>query len=194
MEQEKAEYLVRLFETPHEWREWLETYHASAKGVWVRFAKKASALQSVSYAQALDEALCYGWIDGQVKKYDGDSWIQKFTPRGKRSLWSKINREKVAALVESGRMQAAGLAEVERAQKDGRWEAAYDSPSQAEVPDDLTEALERNAGAKAFFETLNKGNRYAIIWRIQTAKRAETRARRIVQLVEMLEKGEGIHA
>lgn len=194
MKEEQAEYPVLWFETSQEWRAWLEAHHASEKGVWMRFAKKASELRSVSYAQALDEALCYGWIDGQVKKYDADSWIQKFTPRGKRSLWSKINREKVAALVASGQMQAAGSAEVERAQTDGRWEAAYDSPSNAEVPADFAEALEKNAAAKSFFETLNKGNRYAILWRIQTATKAETRAKRIAGLVEMLEKGERIHS
>ncbi len=193
MEQPKVELPVLLFETPAEWEEWLEAHHTSGKGVWMRFAKKASELQSVTYAQALDGALCYGWIDGQVKKYDDDSWIQKFTPRGVRSLWSKINREKVAALIESGRMQSAGLSEVERAQKDGRWEAAYDSPSKAEVPSDFAEELEKNEKAKEFFAALNKTNRYAIIWRIQTARKAETRAKRIVQLIEMLEKGEKLH-
>ncbi|BCM91005.1 hypothetical protein IAD21_02869 [Abditibacteriota bacterium] len=194
MEKSKAELPVILFERPEEWKVWLERHHSSEKGVWMRFAKKASELQSISYAQAVDGALCYGWIDGQVKKYDDDSWLQKFTPRGVRSLWSKINRDKVTALIESGHMQAAGLSEIERAKKDGRWEAAYDPPSKAEVPDEFVEALEKNEKAKDFFATLNKQNRYAIIWRIQTAKKAETRTRRITQLIEMLEKGEKIHS
>ncbi|RYX85255.1 bacteriocin-protection protein [bacterium] len=193
MEKPKAELPVILFEKPEEWIGWLKENHESEQGIWMRFAKKASALESISYAEAMDGALCYGWIDGQVKKYDEDSWIQKFTPRRSRSLWSKINTEKVARLIESGLMQEAGLREVERAQQDGRWEAAYDSPSKAEVPSDFAEELEKNEKAKEFFATLNKQNRYAIIWRIQTAKKAETRAKRIGQLVEMLEKGEKIH-
>lgn len=193
MEQTKVEFSVLLFETAKEWLQWLDSHHASANGVWLRFAKKASPLTSVSYAQALEAALCYGWIDGQSKTYDADSWIQKFTPRRARSLWSKVNREKALALIESGQMQTAGLAEIERARAGGRWDAAYHSQSQAEVPVELAEALEKNPVARDFFAALNKTNRYAIIFRIQTAKKPETRAKRIEQLVAMLERGEKIY-
>lgn len=151
MEKPKAELPVILFEKSEDWAVWLKENHESEQGIWMRFAKKASALQSITYAEAIDGALCYGWIDGHVKKYDDDSWIQKFTPRRARSLWSKINTEKVARLIESGLMQEAGLREVERAQQDGRWAAAYDSPSTAEVPSDLAEELEKNEKAKEFF-------------------------------------------
>ena len=184
---------IILFEQQKEWADWLDQHHAESAGVWLRLAKKASGIQSVSYEEALEVALSYGWIDGQKKSYDDTSWLQKFTPRGAKSIWSKINVEKAQRLIASGQMKPAGLQAVEAAKRDGRWEAAYDSPGRATVPDDFQAALDNHAEAKAFFATLNGANRYAILWRIQTAKNAETRARRIQQFIEMLAKGEKLH-
>jgi uncharacterized protein YdeI (YjbR/CyaY-like superfamily) len=192
-EKSAKELPVMQFAQQSDWAEWLDRHHAESSGIWLRIAKKSSSLQSVSYAEAIDVALCYGWIDGQSKKYDQDSWLQKFTPRGPRSIWSKVNQEKVAALISSGRMQPAGLAAIERAKQNGQWAAAYDSPSQATVPSDLQAELDKNPSASAFFATLNSQNRYAILFRIQTAKKPETRARRIRQFIEMLEKNEKIY-
>jgi uncharacterized protein YdeI (YjbR/CyaY-like superfamily) len=175
------------------WEAWLEAHHASAPGAWVLLAKKGSALVAVSRADALDAALCYGWIDGQAQSLGAESWRQKFTPRGRRSLWSKVNRMKVDALIAEGRMRPAGLAEIERAKADGRWNRAYDAPSTATVPDDLAAALAADPKAAAFWDTLNKQNRYAITWRVQTAVKPATRARRIAQLVAMLAHGEKLH-
>ena len=189
----RAELPIELFEDQDAWAAWLESNHADSPGLWLRHAKKASGLASVSYAEALDVALCYGWIDGQKKSYDESSWLQKWTPRGAKSIWSKINREKALKLIEQARIQPAGLAEVERAKQDGRWEAAYDSHSTATVPDDLQAALDSNAEAGAFFATLNSTNRYAILFRIQTAKKAETRAKRIREFIGMLERHEKMH-
>ena len=189
----RAELPIELFEDQDAWAAWLESNHADSPGLWLRHAKKASHLASVSYAEALDVALCYGWIDGQKKSYDESSWLQKWTPRGAKSIWSKINREKALKLIEQARIQPAGLAEVERAKQDGRWEAAYDSHSTATVPDDLQAALDSNAEAGAFFATLNSTNRYAILFRIQTAKKAETRAKRIREFIGMLERHEKMH-
>lgn len=185
---------IMAFARQQDWEQWLAQHHADSPGVWMQIAKKASGIKSVNYAEAVDVALCYGWIDGQSKKYDESSWIQKFTPRSPRSIWSKVNQEKVAALIASGKMQPAGLAEIERAKQDGRWEAAYDSPSRATVPEDLQAELDKHPQASAFFATLNSQNRYAILFRIQTAKKPETRARRIQQFIEMLEKGEKMYA
>ncbi len=184
------EYPIILFEGQPAWADWLDKNHAVEPGIWLQLAKKASGVQSVSYAEALDVALCYGWIDGQKKTYDVTSWLQKFTPRGAKSLWSKVNREKVAALISNGQMQPAGMQAVERAQQDGRWEAAYDSPRNATVPSDFQAALAANPVAQAFFATLNSQNRYALLFRIQTAKQAETRAKRIEQFIAMLAKHE----
>jgi uncharacterized protein YdeI (YjbR/CyaY-like superfamily) len=184
---------VLLFATPDAWRAWLHANHAESAGVWLRHARKASDLQSVSYAEALEVALCYGWIDGQKKSYDEASWLQKWTPRGPKSIWSKINREKATTLLERGQMQPAGIAAVEKAKQDGRWDAAYDSHSSATVPEDLQAALDNNPEARAFFATLNSQNRYAILFRIQTARKAETRARRIEQFVQMLERHETLY-
>lgn len=184
---------ILLFSHQEDWRVWLHENHASSTGVWLRLAKKASALTSQSYAEALDVALCYGWIDGQKNSYDEDSWLQKFTPRGAKSVWSKINREKVAALTASGQMQPSGLRVVELAKQDGRWDAAYDSQSYATVPEDFQAALDASPQAKAFFATLNRVNRYAILFRIQTAKKAETRLRRIEQFIGMLERNEKLY-
>ncbi len=184
---------VMQFGRQKDWAAWLDKNHATSSGVWLKLAKKASGDKSVTYDEALEAALCYGWIDGQKKSYDESAWLQKFTPRGAQSIWSKINREKAQELIRSGRMKPAGLAAVESARQDGRWDAAYDSPGRATVPDDLQMELDRNPKAKAFFDTLNSANRYAILWRIQTAKKAETRARRIQQFIRMLEKHEKLH-
>ena len=182
-----------LFKDSQGWEAWLEKNHGASSGLWLRVAKKVAKLQSVTYQEALDVALCYGWIDGQKKIYDEESWLQKFTPRGPRSIWSKINRTKALGLIEQNRMRPAGHAAIERAKVKGQWEGAYDSHRTSSVPDDFEAALARSPKAKEFFATLNSANRYAILWRIQTAKKAETRTRRIEQFIEMLEKGEVFH-
>jgi uncharacterized protein YdeI (YjbR/CyaY-like superfamily) len=175
------------------WAGWLDKNHSKSSGIWMRLAKKASGRQSVSYSEALEVALCYGWIDGQ-KKSDGEAaWLQRFIPRAKKSGWSKINRKKALALIEAGRMKPAGLKAIQRAKADGSWDAAYDSPSTATVPGDLQVALDKNPQAKTFFSTLDSQNRYAVLYRIQTVKKAETRSRKIQQFVEMLARGEKLH-
>jgi uncharacterized protein YdeI (YjbR/CyaY-like superfamily) len=172
---------------------WLAANHASSTGVWLRFAKKASGVASLTYAQALEEALTWGWIDGQVKSIDATFWRQRYTPRGPKSLWSKINREKALALIASGKMRPSGLEQVERAKRDGRWDAAYDSPGRATVPDDLAAAFAKSPRAAAFFATLDSRNRYAVLYRLQTSKRPETRARNLARFVEMLARHEKLH-
>lgn len=184
---------ILMFDRKSGWARWLHKNHNTSPGGWLRLAKKASGLKSVSYDEALDVALCYGWIDGQGKSDGEQYWLLKFTPRGKRSVWSKRNREKVLALIAAGDMKPAGLAEVERARRDGRWNAAYDSPSRITVPDDLQAALDENRRAKRFFETVDRQNRYAILFRIHTARKAETRAKRIQQSVKMLARGEKVY-
>lgn len=181
------------FESEAAWEGWLEQNHASSPGLWLKIAKKGSGHVSVDYAGALDVALCFGWIDGQKNKFDDEYWLQKFTPRRARSKWSKINREKVERLIAEGRMREAGLAEIEAAKADGRWDAAYDSQSKITVPDDLQAALDANPDAKAFFDTLNSANRYAILYRVHEAKRPETRQRRIDNFITMLNNGETLH-
>ncbi len=175
------------------WQLWLSTHHASSSGLWLKFAKKGSPTSSISYAQALDVALAWGWIDGQKRALDTLWWRQRFTRRGPRSIWSRINRDKALALIAAGEMQPAGLAEVERAQLDGRWDGAYESQSRATVPPDLAAALQANPRAAAFFATLSSQNRYAILFRLHTAKRAQTRLARIGKFVEMLARGETLH-
>jgi uncharacterized protein YdeI (YjbR/CyaY-like superfamily) len=182
-----------LFSDQAAWIAWLAANHKTSPGLWLRLAKKGCPTPSVSYGEALEAALCYGWIDAQKKGESEQIWLQRFTPRREKSIWSKVNREKAVALIKAGRMQPAGLEQVARAKKDGRWEAAYDSPRAAEVPDDLQAALDRNAQARAFFAALDRANRYAILWRVQTAKKAETRARRIQQFIEMLARHEKLH-
>jgi uncharacterized protein YdeI (YjbR/CyaY-like superfamily) len=181
------------FERQKDWAAWLDKNHAKVSGVWLKLAKKASGIKSVKYDEALEVALCYGWIDGQKKSYDETTWLQKFTPRGPKSIWSKINTEKALRLIEIGQMKPAGLKAVESARRDGRWDAAYASQSKAVVPDDLQVELDRNAKAKAFFAMLDSRNRYAILHRIHTAKKAETRAKRIEQFVLMLANNEKIY-
>src|ERR1700730_14189504 len=181
------------FESQTEWAEWLATHCATSTGVWLRLAKKRAGQRSVSYADALEAALCYGWIDGQKKSDSEHHWLQRFTPRAARSLWSKINREKALKLIQEGRMEAAGLSEIERAKSDGRWKAAYDSSSTAAVPPDLQAALDANKRAKAFFANLDGRNRYAVLFRLQTAKKPETRFKRLQQFIEMLSRHEKLH-
>jgi uncharacterized protein YdeI (YjbR/CyaY-like superfamily) len=176
-----------------EWESWLAEHHEASTGVWIVFAKKGSGSRGLTYAEAVEVALCYGWIDGQGKSVDAKRYKQRYTPRTARSRWSKLNRTKAMALVDAGRMQRAGLREIERAQADGRWDAAYDPPSTATVPDDLQQALDANPAARAAFGQLDSRNRYAILYRVQDAKKAETRARRIDQFVVMLAKGEKLY-
>ncbi len=170
---------VLLFEHQQAWEAWLTQNHQAANGVWLRIAKKGSKIRSLTHAEALESALCFGWIDAHKRPESASAWLQRFTPRGQRSIWSKINRQKATALIACGRMRDSGLKEVLRAKKDGRWERAYDSPRNATVPEDFQAALDRSARAKAFFATLESRNRYAILFRIQTVKKAETRARKI---------------
>lgn len=183
---------IQLFRDAAAWEAWLIA-HADAPGLWLKIAKKDQGVVSVSYAEALDVALCHGWIDGLKRSCDAQCFLQRFTPRRPRSVWSKINIGKVEALIAAGRMRAGGMREVEAAQADGRWQAAYDSARNIEVPDDLTAAFKKNAKARKFFEQIDRSNRYAVLWRIQTAKKPETRAARIEKLVAMLERGEKIH-
>jgi uncharacterized protein YdeI (YjbR/CyaY-like superfamily) len=175
------------------WERWLKRHQADAAGVWLRMAKKDSGIASVNHPEALEVALCYGWIDGQRKAEDDKHFLQRFTPRTPRSTWSKINRDKALKLIEEGRMQPAGSAEVDRARADGRWDAAYDAQSAAVVPPDLQAALDADREAKAFFSKLDAHNRYAVLFRIQGAKKPETRALRISRFVDMLAKGEKIY-
>ena len=177
---------ILIFASRDGWADWLDNHHAGSSGVWLQLARKASSIASVTYEEALEVALCYGWIDGQKKGFDADSWLQKFTPRGAKSIWSKVNTEKAQQLIENGMMKPAGFRAVETAKQDGRWAAAYDPQSTAAVPDDLQSELDRNAEAKAFFATLDSRNRYAILFRIQSARKPDTRAKRIDQFVAML--------
>jgi uncharacterized protein YdeI (YjbR/CyaY-like superfamily) len=181
------------FATQQDWEAWLEERYADARGVWLKIAKKEACAPSVSYAEALESALCYGWIDGQKAAFDEQYWLQKFTPRGPKSTWSKNNCEKATALLASGRLRPAGIRQVELAKADGRWDAAYESQSKITVPDDFQRELDNNQQAREFFDTLNNANRYAILYRIQTAKRPETRAARISKFITMLADHQKIH-
>ena len=189
----KADLPILAFASKEAWDSWLAEQHASSDGIWLKFAKKGTGIPTVTYAEAVESALCYGWIDSQLRSLDSDYYLQRFTPRKPRSNWSKINRSKAEELIASGAMQPAGLREVERAKADGRWDAAYDSPRAATVPEDLQRALDADPAAAAFFATLSSANRYAILYRIQDAKRPETRRRRIEQLVAMLREQRTIH-
>jgi uncharacterized protein YdeI (YjbR/CyaY-like superfamily) len=190
---DKSNLPVISFTSPAEWDAWLTENYARLNGVWLRIFKKDSGHKTISYAEALDEALCHGWIDGQKKSHDAASWLQKFTPRRPKSVWSKINTGHVARLHKLKKMKSAGLAAVEAAKNDGRWAAAYDSPGNAAIPNDFLNQLGKNKKAKAFFETLNKTNLYSIAWRLQTAKKPETRERRMKAILAMLAKGEKFH-
>jgi uncharacterized protein YdeI (YjbR/CyaY-like superfamily) len=182
----KAEQPVAFFATPAAMDAWLERHGETSDGIWLKFAKKASGIESVVYAEALDVALCHGWIDGQTKRLDEDYYLQRFTPRRARSKWSKRNRGKAEELITAGRMRPAGLREVERAREDGRWDEAYDSPATATVPDDFRVALDADPAAREFFESLGSTKRYPFLYRIHDAKRPETRARRIAEYVALL--------
>ena len=173
--------------------QWLEENHATSQGLWLKIAKKETGLATVFYPEALNVALCFGWIDGQKDKFDAQYFLQKFTPRRKKSPWSRVNQEKVKALIAEGRMREAGLKEIERAQADGRWDAAYESQSRMTVPEDFQAALDANPEAQEFFKQLNSTNRYAVLYRITTAKKAETRQKNIVKFIAMLNAKEKIH-
>jgi uncharacterized protein YdeI (YjbR/CyaY-like superfamily) len=188
-----SEIDILTFKSPKAWEAWLKANHASSNGVWLCLQKKGSAESSPTYSEALDVALCYGWIDGQKNSRDESSWLQKFTPRRPRSGWSKKNTEHAERLIKAGKMKAAGLAEIEAAKKDGRWKAAYDSPKNATIPEDFLKELSRNKRAEAFFKSLNKTNLYAISYRLQTAKTPETRERRMKMILAMMAKGEKFH-
>ncbi|MDQ5811924.1 MAG: YdeI/OmpD-associated family protein [Actinomycetota bacterium] len=184
---------VISFASRDAWEAWLQEQHATSEGLWLKFAKKDSGVETVTYSEAVEAALCYGWIDGQKASFDDHYWLQRFTPRRPRSKWSKINRQKATELIERGEMKPAGLREVERAKADGRWDAAYDAPSTATVPEDLRRELDRNDRAREFFATLDSANRYAILYQIQDAKKPETRARRIQKYVAMLNEQKKIY-
>ncbi len=181
---------VMLFKTQAAFEVWLGRQASDAKGAWLRFAKKGATIESLTKAEAIDAALCHGWIDGQLDKYDGQSWLIRFTPRKARSKWSQVNRTRAQELIAEGRVLATGLLQISEAKADGRWDAAYAPASTAQVPADLQAALDANPSAATFFAKLTGANRYAVIYRIGAAKRAETRAKKIADYVEMLERGE----
>lgn len=184
---------ILAFASLRAWEAWLARHHTDSQGVWLRIYKKAARPGSLSYAEALEGALCYGWIDSQKRPKDELSWLQRFGPRRPRSGWSRINTLSAQRLIKAGRMKAAGLKEVEAAKEDGRWQRAYDSPSAATIPADFLQELSRNSKARSFFEALNKANLYAIAYRLQTARKAETRAKRMRSILAMLARGEKFH-
>lgn len=193
VEAESSSMEIRAFPSPVEFRNWLKKNSGKVSGIWLRIWKVDAGLPTVTYAQAVDEALCFGWIDSQKKSGDGRSWLQKFTPRKPRSRWSKKNTEHVERLIKSKKMTPSGLREVNAAKMDGRWQAAYDSSAGSIMPEDFLKELSKNKKAKAFFETLNKTNLYSISYRLQTAKKAETRAKRIKDIIKMLASGKKFH-
>ncbi len=184
---------ILSFRSSAEFRKWLAENHRESDGIWLRIFKKDSGEPSVTYAEALDEALCFGWIDGLKQPHDEVSWRQRFTPRRPKSGWSRINTQHADRLIKAGRMKAAGQAAIDAAKEDGRWTAAYDSPSKATIPEDFLAALRKNKKAQTFFESLNKANRYAIAYRLQTAKKPETKQRRMEMILAMLDRGEAFH-
>jgi uncharacterized protein YdeI (YjbR/CyaY-like superfamily) len=189
-----TETRIKSFASSKQWSEWLAmNYAISNNGIWLRIFKKDFDEPTISYDEALDEALCFGWIDGQKKTYDEKSWLQKFTPRRSKSIWSKRNKTRVARLIKEKRMQPSGLKEIEAAKKDGRWDKAYDPPGKMEIPADFLAILRKDQQAYEFFKTLNKANTYAIAWRLETAKKPETREKRMQILLEMMKKGQNIH-
>lgn len=188
-----SDYPVLPFKNGKEFAIWLEKHHKTTEGIWIRIYKKTTNIETVSHAEALDEALCYGWIDSLGRKYDDISYIQKFTPRRPKSLWSKRNIEHIKRLIKEGKMKEAGMKEVEAAKQDGRWEKAYDAPSTMEVPEDFIKEVSKYKKAKDFFDSLNKANTYAIGWQLQTAKKPETREKRFNKFLEMMKNGEKLH-
>lgn len=191
MPSDKLETLA--FADAARWEAWLAKHHARSPGIWLRIYKKPSGIASVTYAEALDAALAYGWIDGQKQRHDEASWLQRFTRRGARSAWSKLNTQRIERLIKAGKMHPAGLTVVKAAQGDGRWKVAYASPANAKPPQDFLARLNQNQQAKAFYKTLNKSNTYSIIYRLHSAKRPETRERRMHAILEMLQRGEKFH-
>jgi len=189
----KTELPILSFKSAKQWANWLATNHDMSSGVWLQIQKKKTHPPSLTYAEALDEALCFGWIDGQKKAKDDLSWLQKFTRRGPKSGWSKKNTEHVARLTKAGKMRPPGLAAIESAKKDGRWKAAYDSQRNSQIPEDFIKALSHNKKALEFFRTLNKTNLYSIAYRLQTAKKPETREKRMKAILEMMSKGKKFH-
>jgi uncharacterized protein YdeI (YjbR/CyaY-like superfamily) len=189
----KSDFDIIAFASAREWQRWLAAHHAKSEGVWLRFFKKNSGTASVSHAAALSAALCYGWIDGQLRKHDEASWLHKFTPRRPKSVWSKRNRELAEQLTRARKMRRNGMKEMAAAKEDGRWDRAYDSPSKMAVPADFLGQLSKDSKARAFFKTLNKANTYAIAWRLQTAKKPETREKRMKAILRMLSKGQAFH-
>lgn len=181
------------FKSSAEFRRWLKKNHAGSGGIWLRFFKKGSNIKSLAYAEALDQALCYGWIDGQAKPLDEQSWLQRYTPRRPRSGWSKRNTEHAERLIKAGAMTSSGLKAIEAAKADGRWEAAYDSPRNAQPPEDFLKELDKSRKAKAFFKSLNRANIYAIVYRLQTAKKPETRQKRMEMILAMMAEGKKFH-
>lgn len=190
---EQSDLVKLFFPTPEEWRAWLKEHHTQFDGIWLKFNKKKSGLPSMDYAQALDEALCFGWIDGQLQKNDDVSWYQRFTPRRARSVWSLKNTENIERLTKLGKMEAAGLKEVAAAKADGRWQAAYAGQKTAKPPEDFLQALGESPEASEFFESLTRAQRYAYYYRLQSAKTAETRENRIKLFITMLERGQALH-
>lgn len=193
MDSKKNDQPILFFKTQEEWEKWLSKNHDKADGVWLQFYKKASGVESLTYDPALEEALCYGWIDGQVKRFDEKSYLQRFTPRRAKSNWSKINTGHIERLTKLGKMKPSGLAEVEKAKADGRWDRAYASPSNTKVPDDFIREIKKNKKAYEFFQTLNKTNKFAIAYQLQDAKKPETRERRMKKFIEMCEREEKLY-
>jgi len=189
----KPDLPILTFTTTEDFTSWLAKHYKMSLGIWIRLFKIKSGVPTITYAEALDVALCYGWIDGQKKTYDSESWLQKFTPRRRKSIWSKRNREHIERLDKSGMMQAAGIEEVEAAKADGRWDQAYESSGNMTIPTDFLNELAKDKKAEAFFKTLKKTNIYSIVWRLQTAKKPETRNKRMKAILEMLKKGEKFH-
>lgn len=183
---------ILTFADAQAWNIWLGKNYTDQTGIWIKIAKKASGIPSVTYAEAVDEALCYGWIDGLKRSYDERYFLQRFTPRRKRSVWSKVNIGKVEELIAAGRMQAQGLTEIELAKADGRWDAAYESQANATIPDDLVGALDQNPSAKEFFESLTKAEKYSVLWRLMTSRTPETRSKRLVSMIDSLAAGKKI--
>ncbi|KYG66507.1 bacteriocin-protection protein, YdeI/OmpD-associated family [Bdellovibrio bacteriovorus] len=190
---EKKDYQIKSFKDGKQFRQWLLKSHKKAAGLWLRFFNKASGKKTISREEALEEVLCFGWIDGQAKPYDEDSWLQKYTPRRSRSVWSERNTKIVAKLIKSKRMHASGLVEIQKAKEDGRWERTYQSPKDMKVPPDFLKEIKKNKKAYSFFKTLNKTNTFAIAWRLHQSKKEETRKRRIEQFIKMFASGKKIH-
>ena len=189
----KPELPILYFKTPQQWAEWLAKNFEREEGVWLRYFKKGSGEPTITYAEALDEALCYGWVDSQAKGYDDKSYLQKYTPRRAKSIWSKRNIAHIARLEKDGRMQLSGWQVVEAAKADGRWQSAYDSPSNMVMDAEFLKELAKNKAAQKFYDTLNKTNTYSIAWRLQTAKKPETRAKRITEIIAVLAAGKTFH-